>query len=80
MTVTTSYRELSGSTGTPAGAVWGAFLRPDDFGMLNFLTADRTAQPTKLLRSGAVHNLDYPINTFDRVTFPIPLSTQEICS
>ncbi|MDP3951856.1 cyclase family protein [Microbacterium sp.] len=64
MTVTPSYRELSESVGTPAGAVWGAFTQPDDLGMLNFLTPDRTARAAKLVRSGAVYNLDYPINTF----------------
>lgn len=64
MTTTPSYRELADAVDSPPGAMWGAFGESDDLGMLNFLTAERTAQAAKLVRSGAVYNLDYPINTF----------------
>lgn len=48
----------------PPGAAWGAFGSPDDLGMLNFLSADRTAEAAKLVRRGEVFTLDYPLNTF----------------
>jgi kynurenine formamidase len=59
-----AYRALAESSATPAGATWGAFGSPDDLGMLNNLTAPRTAAAAKLVRTGTVYNLDYPINTF----------------
>jgi kynurenine formamidase len=53
-----------GAEVAPRGARWGAFGSPDDLGMLNHLSADRTAEAAKLVRSGEVFSLDYPINTF----------------
>jgi len=64
MSVESTYRALADSPTTPAGAMWGAFGSPDDLGMLNNLTAPRTAAAAKLVRTGSVYNLDYPINTF----------------
>lgn len=64
MTSSPSYRALADSTTTPPGAMWGAFSSPDNLGMLNFLTPERTAEAAKLVRTGSVYNLDYPINTF----------------
>lgn len=58
------YRALADSDVTPRGAVWGAFGRPDDLGMLNFLSPDRTAHAAGLVRTGEVYTLDYPLNTF----------------
>ncbi|MFC7787944.1 cyclase family protein [Microbacterium sp. MAHUQ-60] len=64
MSVESTYRALADSPTTPAGAMWSAFGSPDDLGMLNNLTAPRTAAAAKLVRTGSVYNLDYPINTF----------------
>lgn len=64
MTEVPSYEELSRRTDAPKGSSWGVFGSPDDLGMLNFLSPERTAAAARLIRTGEVFGLDYPLNTF----------------
>jgi kynurenine formamidase len=63
-TTVPTYRELAGRTDAPPGSSWGLFGPDDQLGMLNFLTAERTAAAAALVRRGATFNLDHPLNAF----------------
>src|SRR5262249_51196862 len=56
------YEDLPISADAPPGSSWGVFGRDDQLGTLNFLTPERCAAAAKLVRRGAVFNLDLPLD------------------
>lgn len=59
-----SYDELLNRTDAPAGSAWGLFGERDDIGTVNFLTPERVVAAARLVRRGAVFNLDLPLDAF----------------
>lgn len=59
-----SYQELVARTDAPGGSAWGVFGSPDDLGMLNFLSPERTVDAASLIRTGEAFGLDYALNAF----------------
>jgi kynurenine formamidase len=66
-----TYRQLAERTDAPAGSSWNVFGPGDQLGTLNFLTPERVAASSRLVRRGAVFNLDYPLDAF--VPPPVPI-------
>lgn len=66
-----TYNELR-TGGAPPGTAWGVFGPADQLGTLNFVTNTMRAEATRLVRRGAVFNLDHPIGAFD----PYPSGTR----
>lgn len=61
-----NYEETLRRTDAPAGSSWGLFGPGDELGTLNFLTPERVARAAGLVHSGAVFNLDLPLDAFPR--------------
>lgn len=59
-----TYRELLERRDAPPGSSWGIFGADDQLGTLNFIGPDQVRDAVRLVRRGAVFNLDYPLNTF----------------
>ena len=64
MTNVPSYAELLRRTDAPPGSSWGVFGRGDQLGTLNFLTPERVSGAARLVRTGRVFTLDYPLDAF----------------
>jgi kynurenine formamidase len=56
------FSELPVKEGAPADSSWGVFGDNDEFGCLNFLTAEGVVEAARLVRKGKVFRLDTPIN------------------
>lgn len=59
-----SYAELLQRTDAPPGSSWNVFGPGDEVGTLNFLTPSAIIRGADAVRTGAVFNLDYPIDAF----------------
>lgn len=59
-----TYKELLARTDGPPGSSWGVFGKHDQLGAMNFLTEETAERAAKLVTTGRVYNLDYPLNTF----------------
>jgi hypothetical protein len=62
-----SYDELQART--PAGAAWGVWGDADVLGTLNLLTPERVAAAARLIVTGRVFRLDFPLDTFTHGLF-----------
>lgn len=60
-----SYADLRVRTDAPPGSSWGIFGPGDQLGTLNFLGPERIAAAARLVRTGRVFALDYPLDAFD---------------
>jgi kynurenine formamidase len=56
------FSQLPVKKGAPPESSWGVFGDDDEFGCLNFLTADGIVEAAKLVQKGRVFRLDAPIN------------------
>ncbi|HEY2664298.1 MAG TPA: cyclase family protein [Candidatus Binataceae bacterium] len=56
------FSQLPVKKGAPPDSSWGVFGDDDEFGCLNFLTADGIVEAAKLVHKGRVFRLDTPIN------------------
>lgn len=59
-----AYQELLEQDDAPPGSSWSVFGPGDQLGMLNNLSPEATASAARLVRTGEVFCLDYPLNTF----------------
>jgi kynurenine formamidase len=59
-----SYAELLERQDAPPGSSWKVFGPGDELGTLNLLTQKTARTAAKLVRRGAVFNLDYELNAF----------------
>lgn len=66
----TSYAELSKRTDAPAGSSWGLWGEDDDIGTINLLTPERVRRASRLVKRGAVFNLDIALTAFDSALAP----------
>jgi len=57
-----TFSELPLLPDAPPRSAWGVFGRDDQLGTLNFQTPERRLAATKLVRRGAVFNLDLPMH------------------
>ena len=57
-----TYAQLPLVADAPPGSAWGVFGRQDQLGSLNFATPERRAAAARLVRRGAVFNLDLPLH------------------
>src|ERR1700674_579598 len=56
------FSDLPVKKGAPPGSSWGVFGDADEWGCLNFLTADGVVEAARLVRKGRVFRLDTRIN------------------
>ena len=59
-----TYAELRNRKDAPPGSSWRVFGPDDHLGTLNFLTPERIAAASGLIKRGAVFNLDYELSAF----------------
>jgi hypothetical protein len=67
-----SYQDLRRRTDAPPGSSWHVFGPGDQLGAVNNLTPATVVAAARLIRTGQVFNLDYPLNTF----VPSPAGTR----
>ena len=60
-----SYEELRNRTDAPADSAWGLFGPDDNLGTINFITPECITRAARLVKKGAVFNLDCAINAFN---------------
>jgi kynurenine formamidase len=60
-----TYAELLRRSDAPPGSSWGLFGEKDELGTLNRLTTLAVQHAARLVRRGAVFNLDLPLDAFD---------------
>ncbi|MDE3077878.1 MAG: hypothetical protein KGJ86_20845, partial [Chloroflexota bacterium] len=65
-----SFSELPVVPAAPPKSSWGVFGRDDQLGTLNFLTEERRLAAARLVRRGAVFNLDLPLHLPSPAFFP----------
>ncbi len=56
------FKDLPIKKGAPPESSWGVFGDDDEFGCLNFLTAEGVVEAARLVKKGRVFRLDTPIN------------------
>lgn len=57
------YSELPVRADAPPGSSWGVFGDDDQLGTVNFMTPERVAAAARMVRKGAVFNLDLSLET-----------------
>ena len=59
-----NYKDLLSRTDAPPGSSWGLFDSDPERGMANFSGPEAVRNGAATIRSGAVFNLDYPVDAF----------------